>query len=103
MNAIANPTVNTNTPKTSATSINKPAQPNSVIEQTLVMHKLINLKTLKECTGLSTSTIYDILDPKSKRYDKTFPKQVRITANRVGWVAQEVNDWIEERMMARNV
>lgn len=93
MNAIVNPTVNTNTATPPA---------NTLIEQTLVMHKLINLKALRECTGLSTSTIYDILDPKSKRYDKTFPKQVKITANRVGWVAAEVNAWIEQRMAARD-
>ena len=30
-----------------------------------------------------------------------FPKRVRIGANRVAWVRQEIDQWIEERMAAR--
>ena len=32
----------------------------------------------------------------------TFPKRVRIGANRVAWVRQEIDDWIEARLNARN-
>jgi prophage regulatory protein len=31
----------------------------------------------------------------------SFPKRVRIGANRVAWVRQEVDQWIEERVNAR--
>ena len=31
-----------------------------------------------------------------------FPKRVRIGANRVAWVRQEIDQWIEARMNARN-
>ena len=31
----------------------------------------------------------------------SFPKRVRIGANRVAWVRQEIDDWIEARMNAR--
>ncbi|MGP4878887.1 AlpA family phage regulatory protein [Klebsiella pneumoniae] len=37
-------------------------------------------------------TIYNLLDPKSEYYDSTFPKQVRLTTNRVGWSAFEINE-----------
>ena len=32
----------------------------------------------------------------------SFPKRVRIGANRVAWVRAEIDDWIEARMNARN-
>lgn len=32
----------------------------------------------------------------------SFPKRVRIGANRVAWVREEVDQWIEERVNARN-
>lgn len=32
----------------------------------------------------------------------SFPKRVRIGANRVAWVRQEIDQWIEARMNARN-
>jgi len=32
----------------------------------------------------------------------SFPKRIRIGANRVAWVRQEIDDWIEARMNARN-
>lgn len=30
-----------------------------------------------------------------------FPKRVQLGSNRVGWVEQEVMDWLEERLLAR--
>jgi prophage regulatory protein len=32
----------------------------------------------------------------------SFPKRVRIGANRVAWVRQEIDDWIETRINARS-
>ena len=32
----------------------------------------------------------------------SFPKRVRIGANRVAWVRQEIDDWIEARLNARH-
>lgn len=31
----------------------------------------------------------------------SFPKRVRVGANRVAWVRQEIDQWIEERMAER--
>lgn len=31
----------------------------------------------------------------------SFPKRVRIGANRVAWVRQEIDQWIQERMAER--
>lgn len=32
----------------------------------------------------------------------SFPKRVRIGANRVAWVREEIDNWIKDRMNARN-
>ena len=32
----------------------------------------------------------------------SFPKRIRIGANRVAWVRQEIDDWIEARLNARH-
>jgi prophage regulatory protein len=32
----------------------------------------------------------------------SFPKRVRIGANRVAWVREEIDNWIKERINARN-
>ena len=31
-----------------------------------------------------------------------FPKRIRIGANRIAWVRQEIDSWIEARLNARN-
>lgn len=67
---------------------------NAINDTSFPMCKLISLKQVSLYTGLSRTTIYELLNPKSKYFDATFPKQVNLTLNRVGWVAQEVNDWI---------
>ncbi|MDA8770476.1 AlpA family phage regulatory protein [Planktomarina temperata] len=32
----------------------------------------------------------------------SFPKRIRIGANRVAWVREEIDSWIEARLNARN-
>lgn len=73
----------------------------SLTQTAFVMNKIINIKQVIEFTGLSRATIYSLLDPKSDYYDSTFPKQVRLTTNRVGWSASEINQWIESKLAQR--
>lgn len=73
----------------------------SFTQITFVMNKIINIKQVIEFTGLSRATIYNLLDPKSEYYDPTFPKQVQLTTNRVGWSAFEINEWIESKLAQR--
>ncbi|HCA5188273.1 MULTISPECIES: AlpA family phage regulatory protein [Acinetobacter] len=70
-------------------------------QTTFSMNKIINLKQVIDFTGLSRATIYNLLDPKSDYYDATFPKQVRLTTNRVGWAAFEINQWIDSKLAQR--
>ncbi|MCP4458572.1 MAG: AlpA family transcriptional regulator, partial [Cytophagales bacterium] len=57
------------------------------------MNDLIyRLPRVRQITGLSRSTIYERI-PKG-----TFPKQIRIGSNSVGWLASEIESWIDERV-----
>lgn len=62
--------------------------------------KILRLKQLQECVGLSRSSIYDRLNRRSPRHDPTFPTPVSIGASAVGWVASEVETWLETRIAA---
>lgn len=59
--------------------------------------RAIRLPELKNQTGLSRSTIYDKLNPKSPRYDSTFPLPKKLGSRAIGWIEAEVQAWIESR------
>lgn len=71
------------------------------MQSTEYQYKIFNIKTVIEVTALSRSTIYEMINPKSKYYDETFPKPVRLTEVRVGWVSQEIYDWLELKIAKR--
>ena len=58
------------------------------------MPKLIRLSAVKEITGLSRSSIYA---------EQSFPRAVKLRAGgrSVGWVADEIHDWVSERIRER--
>ncbi|WP_071931434.1 helix-turn-helix transcriptional regulator [Salmonella enterica] len=62
--------------------------------------KILRLSTVIDKTGLSRSTIYDWINPKSPRYDPTFPKQRRLGLQSVGWIEAEIDEWILQRPRA---
>ena len=64
---------------------------------TFTSNSIIRLKALVQLTGLSRSTIYDKLNPKSPRFDPLFPQKVSLGARAVGWYMQEVEQWLQSR------
>lgn len=78
-------------------------QMNALNSQAFQINQILNIKQLVEITGLSRATIYSLLDPKSKYYDASFPQQINLTSHRVGWVAQEVNTWIAQKISNRGI
>ena len=74
---------------------------NVFVGQTFQMNQLINLKQVVELIGVCRSTIYEMMDENSPYYDPTFPKKVKITQNRIGWSAWEINQWIEAKLASR--
>ena len=65
--------------------------------QTTPTQRIIRLPETINRTGKKRSTIYDTLNPKSRRYDATFPKPVKLGARSIGFYESEVQAWIESR------
>ena len=82
-------------------NLNANTQPNTSMPSMPQIPRMISIQQVKDCIGLSSSTIYDMLNKRSKRYDPTFPVQVKMTKGRVAWVESEVAAWIERKMAAR--
>lgn len=58
--------------------------------------RLIRLKEVIDSTGLARSTIYKYID------EGTFPRSVSLGDRAVAWVESEVQEWILERIEARD-
>ncbi|MCH4247039.1 MAG: AlpA family phage regulatory protein [Acinetobacter populi] len=66
-------------------------------------YRIFNIKTVIEVTALSRSTIYELIKPTSPYYDASFPKPIHLTETRIGWVSQEIYDWLESKIALREV
>lgn len=64
--------------------------------------RILRLNTIVVKTGIARSTIYDWLNPKSPRYDSSFPKPRKLGKQSVGWLESEIDGWINERAQASN-
>ena len=54
-------------------------------------NRIIRLRELKILTGLSAATIW------RKEKESTFPKRRRISKRAVGWMHDEISQWISGR------
>lgn len=57
------------------------------------MHKILRLKAVIETTGLAKSTIY------KKIAESEFPSQISLGGKAVGWLASDIQKWIEKRIL----
>ncbi|WP_367143755.1 helix-turn-helix transcriptional regulator [Pantoea stewartii] len=64
--------------------------------------RILRLNSIVIKTGIARSTIYDWLNPKSPRYDSSFPKPRKLGKQSVGWLESEIDGWINERTQASN-
>jgi len=55
-------------------------------------NSILRLPEVKNRTGLGRSTIYNLVS------DGTFPKPVNLGSRSIGWVEDEVDTWIENRI-----
>ncbi len=58
---------------------------------------MLRIKELAKLIGISRATIYDWINPKSPRYDPTFPKQVKLGKKSVRWFLHEIEAWLKNR------
>ncbi|MFQ2905997.1 helix-turn-helix transcriptional regulator [Aeromonas allosaccharophila] len=63
--------------------------------------RFIRMQDVKKMIGVSRSTVYDWINPKSPRFDNSFPKPVRLGINSIAWVDSELEDWLAKRIAAR--
>lgn len=59
--------------------------------------RVLRLRQVQDRIGLSRSTIYDRMNVNSPRYDKTFPKPIKLGCSAVGWLEESINNWIQSR------
>ena len=74
---------------------------NAFTGQTFQMNQIINIKEVIQFTSISRAKIYEMINVDSKYHDPTFPKPVRLSESRIGWVALEVHQWIEGKIQSR--
>ncbi|MEB3755173.1 helix-turn-helix transcriptional regulator [Acinetobacter sp. MD2(2019)] len=60
-------------------------------------HRMMRMGDLKQLIGLSRSSVYDKMNPKSKRYDPSFPRPIKLSLSAVGWFEQDVIDWLNSK------
>lgn len=58
--------------------------------------RIVRLDEVKRLTGLSRSTIYELMKAKN------FPQSAKLGKHSVGWIETEVFDWINHLIEARN-
>lgn len=74
---------------------------NAFTGQTFQMNQIINIKEVIQFTSIRRVKIYEMINIDSKYYDQTFLKPVRLSESGIGWVACEINQWIEEKLKQR--
>lgn len=61
-------------------------------------YKMLRIKQVIEYTGLSRSTIYELMNQHSHRYDASFPKSIPLTTATVCWLESEIIAWLESKV-----
>lgn len=56
------------------------------------MSEILRIKQVTALTKMSRSTIYDQIKA------GTFPRPMKLGAQAVGWTAEQINQWIAERL-----
>ncbi len=58
--------------------------------------KVLRRRDVQARTGLPCSSLYALMA------DGAFPHPIQLSANRVGWLEHEIQDWIAQRACHRN-
>jgi prophage regulatory protein len=58
--------------------------------------KILKISQVLDITGLSRATLYSYIK------NQQFPCQINLGPRRVGWVEDEVTDWIRSKIQLRN-
>lgn len=58
--------------------------------------RLIRVKELATILSVSTATVWNMANPKSRHYNPDFPKPIKLSANVTGWLESEINTFIRQ-------
>jgi len=62
---------------------------------------ILRLKQLERKIGLKRSSIYEKSNPRSHRYDPSFPQMVQLSQRAVGWYESDVDEWLQSLQKKR--
>lgn len=65
--------------------------------QTNSLLRILRMTELTVILGISRSSIYEKLNPRSKYYDEDFPKPIKLGISSVGWLYSEIEKWVASR------
>lgn len=65
--------------------------------------RVLRLKDMMFKLSVARSTLYDWMNERSPRYDPSFPKRVRLGLKSVGWLENDVDQWILARFNQADV
>ncbi|MGO2334684.1 helix-turn-helix transcriptional regulator [Providencia sp.] len=68
------------------------------INQNSLSIRILRMTELTVILGISRSSIYEKLNPRSKYYDEDFPKPIKLGASSVGWQYASVEKWLASRI-----
>lgn len=102
MNASLQSTV-INAQKQSTHTVATEQPPINNIPTTSAELRVLRILQIAEKLSIGKSTIYDWLNPKSPRYDETFPKPFKLSAKSIGWLSSEVDAWLLNRVALTRV
>ncbi|QIB30695.1 AlpA family phage regulatory protein [Providencia stuartii] len=72
---------------------------NENVNQSNLPLRILRMTELTVLLGISRSSIYEKLNPRSKYYDPDFPKPIKLGASSVGWQYASVEKWLTSRMV----
>lgn len=55
---------------------------------------ILRAKALALKLSIGIPTLYDWLNPKSPRFDDSFPRPIKLGRSSVGWLSTEIDDWL---------
>jgi len=60
-------------------------------------HVILTRKEVEKTTSISRTSIYRLMQKGQ------FPKPIRLSANRVGWLAEDIDNWLQQRIAESHV
>ena len=64
--------------------------------------RILRIKEVATKLAIGKSTIYDWINPKSPRYDPSFPKPIKLGGNSIGWVSTMIDDWLTKKYLEQH-